>query len=624
MRFDSARLSASLDNAGHKTMNAALAPSPIRHFPEAAVYQRSPKTKIALPALTLLVALWFGLVPCAAVAAVITVTTVSDDVTPNDGSVSLREAIAAIRAGNNLGDPDITAQNPGTFGTNDTINFNIPGNAVQTIQVGTDASASGIALPAITKKMTIDGYTQGVASPNTLANGDNAQIRIELDGASAGPNADGLELASDGSIVQGLAINRFSGNGIQLIFANNNSITGNFIGLNALGNAAEPNQLDGIRITAGAKTNTIGGTNPAARNLVSGNNLDGIHITSSFFFTSDNLIEGNFVGTNAAGTGLVGLRSTDGTPAGNFLNGIEISGVGAFSNTIGGTAAGSRNVVGLNLEGIAIDNGSQGNTIEGSFVGVGANGVTAVGNEQHGIVLRSSGNLAPPFGPGDSNEPAVSANAIGGTIAGSGNLVEFNGSAGVAIFGNPPQNNAVQAQNSGNPILGNSIFMNGRTNPSARIGIDLVHQFVYPADDGVTANTPSVHGGVNDPNNLQNFPILNSPTFSPLHTIVDGSLSQSVSPNTTYRIEFFSNTACSKTGFGEGQSFIGFLDVITNGSGTVSFSASLPLVLPTEFITATATNTTADPSSPNGSANVNNTSEFSKCVSDLIFRDGFE
>src|SRR5437763_1299110 len=83
--------------------------------------------------------------------AVITVTTTSDDLTPNDESVSLREAIAAINAGNDLGDPNITAQNPGTFGTNNTINFNIPGAGVRTINVGTDASASGIPLPTITK-----------------------------------------------------------------------------------------------------------------------------------------------------------------------------------------------------------------------------------------------------------------------------------------------------------------------------------------------------------------------------------------------------------------------------------------------------------------------------------------
>src|SRR6266436_3539831 len=79
--------------------------------------------------------------------ALVTVTTVADDLTPNDGSVSLREAITAVNAGNDLGDPDITAQNPGTFGVNDTVNFNIPGSGVHAINVGADASAAGIPLP---------------------------------------------------------------------------------------------------------------------------------------------------------------------------------------------------------------------------------------------------------------------------------------------------------------------------------------------------------------------------------------------------------------------------------------------------------------------------------------------
>src|SRR5216683_266940 len=148
--------------------------------------------------------------------AVITVTTSADDITPNDGSVSLREAIVSINAGNDLGDPDITAQNPGTFGVNDTINFNISASGtVQTINVG--ATGNG-ALPALIKPMTINGYSEMGASMNTLANADNATILIELNGANAGPNADGLQLtvSSAGSTIEGLAINRFSLNGIEL------------------------------------------------------------------------------------------------------------------------------------------------------------------------------------------------------------------------------------------------------------------------------------------------------------------------------------------------------------------------------------------------------------------------
>jgi len=347
----------------------------------------------------------------AAFAATITVTTRDDDLTPNDGSVSLREAIVAINAGNDLGDPDVTAENPGTFGTNDTINFDIPSNGVQTISVGASAGASSIALPALTKPMLINGYSQPLAVANTLANADNAHLLIELDGANAGADADGLRLGfgSGGSSIRGLVINRFSGNGID-VQTSNNAIGGNFIGTNVLGDAAEANQGDGIRVET-SFNNTIGGTSPAARNVISGNNSDGIHLLlTALFVPAGNVIEGNFIGVNAAGTGPVAFRPSDGTLAGNALFGVEIS--TGYENTVGGTIAGSRNVIGLNLDGIELDDGAQTNYIEGNFVGVGADGVTAVGQELHGIALRSSGNLAPPLGPGNANEIPVSGNSI--------------------------------------------------------------------------------------------------------------------------------------------------------------------------------------------------------------------
>ncbi|HVC93645.1 MAG TPA: DUF4214 domain-containing protein [Pirellulales bacterium] len=532
------------------------------------------------------------------VLAVITVSTVADDLTPNDGSVSLREAITAINAGNNLGDPDIIAQNPGTFGSSDAIHFNIPGSGLQTINVG--GTGNG-ALPAITKPVTIDGYTESGASANTLANGDNAVILVELNGANAGPNADGLLFAagSGGSTVEGLAINRFSLNGLELQ-SSGNTISGNFVGTNPAGNAAEANGGDGIRIS-NASTNTVGGTTPDARNLVSGNALDGIHIVGTLAApATGNVVEGNFVGTNSAGTGSVGNRAGNGTPEGNGFFGIEVS--GANSNAIGGTVAGARNVVGLNSDGIELDDGAQNNTVQGNFVGVGADGVTPLGNSLHGVAIRSDDNLSPPLGPGQANEPASSNNQIGGTVAGAGNLVEFNGSAGVAVFGNPVSLSG-QA-NVGNAILGNSIDQNGRSNPSLLVGIDLSNGFVYPKDDGVTLNDANGHGAPNDPNNFQNFPVLTSivPANGTGETIA-GTLTQAVSPNTTFRIEFFANNADPSHGATEGQTFLGFTTVTTNASGVFNFSANVTATVSSgQFVTATATD-------PNG-----NTSEFSAAI----------
>ncbi|HVS80710.1 MAG TPA: CSLREA domain-containing protein, partial [Pyrinomonadaceae bacterium] len=309
--------------------------------------------------------------------AIITVTTTADDITPNDGSVSLREAITASNAGNDLGDPDITAQNPGTFGPLNTINFNIPGVGVKTINVGSSASAAGIPLPSIVKPVEINGYTQGVATANTLANADNATILVELNGTSAGTAVNGLTLGAgcDGSTIKGLAINRFQadnslngGVGI-LVQSNSNTIIGNFIGVNPAGTAQMPNGGDGVRIL-NASNNQIGTTNPANRNIVSGNILDGIHIVGSLTTpATGNLIQGNFVGVAANGVIRVGVRTAPipnagalNTDAGNFLFGIEIS--GGNNNTVGGTTAGARNVVGFNGVGIEVDNGGQGNIIQ--------------------------------------------------------------------------------------------------------------------------------------------------------------------------------------------------------------------------------------------------------------------
>jgi CSLREA domain-containing protein len=535
--------------------------------------------------------------------ALITVTTTSDDLTPNDGTVSLREAITAINAGTNLGDPDITSQNPGTFGTNDTIRFNIPGAGVRTINVGSSASAAGIALPTITKPVLIDGYTQPGASANTQANSDNAVLLVELSGTSAGASANGLTVntgsATVGVTIGGLVINRFSGNGIRLQ-SGDTTISGNFIGTNAQGNAQLPNGLDGVRIDSPSR-GSIGGPVPALRNVISGNTLDGVHILGTTA-----VIVGNFIGVNAAGTGPVGTRTGSTSPntaSGNFLYGIEIS--GGNNNTVGGNAA-VRNVIGFNLDGVEIDNGGQNNTVAGNFIGVGADGTTAAGNVLHGVALRSSGNLAAPFGPGQTAEPGVQRNTIGGTGAGAGNVVAFNGSAGVAVFGNPLPNNPVitaDVFNTGNAIQGNSIFQNGRTNPGTLLGIDLVTQSAYPADDGVTANTPTPHAAgptFTPPNLLENSPVLTA-LLADRKTIT-GTLNSLPSTN-GFRIEFFTNDPDPKNGIHEGQTFLGFTTVNTDASGNASFrfTARFTVTL-RQTVTATAT----DPSG--------NTSEFSAAL----------
>src|SRR5262249_3943635 len=295
--------------------------------------------------------------------ATITVTSTADD-SAVDGTVSLREAIQSIDAGANI-NADVVAV--GVYGVNDAIYFFISAaGTVQTINVG--GTGNG-ALPALTVPMTINGYSEVGASMNTLVNGDNAKVLIELDGANAGPNADGLLVGPTGagSTIKGLAINRFSLNGIELQ-GGGCTMAGNFVGTNPQGNAAEPNQNDGIHIS-NSSNSIIGGTTPPGRNIVSGNTIDGIHIVGSTGTpATGNIVRGNFVGVSASGTGSVGNRTSGffaGTPEGNGVFGIEVSGGNA--NTIGGDTMAARNVVGFNLDGIEIDNGAQNNIVQGNY-----------------------------------------------------------------------------------------------------------------------------------------------------------------------------------------------------------------------------------------------------------------
>jgi hypothetical protein len=538
----------------------------------------------------LLVLLWSQTAP----AAIITVTSTGDTIGV-DLVVTLREAITSMNQQSNV-NADVVAV--GAYGTNDTINFNTVGPGVKTISPTS-------ALPTIIRPVTINGYTQGVAAANTQANSDNAVILIELNGTGAGSGSDGLTLGtgSGGSTIRGLAINRFTSNGI-VVQSNANTISGNFIGTDPTGtmrmpNGSFPNSGDGILIQ-NASNNIIGTTSPPDRNIASGNAIGGIHITGTLTTPAiGNMIQGNFVGVAANGVSGVGNRTepapAQGSTEGNNLYGIEIS--GGDNNTVGGTAAGARNVVGFNADGITIDNGSQANLIQGNFFGVGADGVTPVGNLLHGISLRSSNTFTPPLGPPQPNEPGVSFNLIGGTAAGAGNLVEFNGTGGIAVFGNPVS--ASGQPNINNMIEGNSIFENGRNNVSpALLGIDLTNQSKYPQDDGVTPNDSKGHGAPSDPNNFQNFPVLTAATSSGSTTNIIGTLSSA--PNSTFRIEFFASNADPLNLPAEGQQFLGFINASTDANGDASFNVSLNVAVTSgRVVTATATDS------------VGNTSEFS-------------
>lgn len=500
----------------------------------------------------------------------------------NGGVGSLRQAIVDANS------------NPGA----DMIVFDIPGS-------GTHVIALTSSLPPITDPVIIDGYTQPGASPNTLSDADNAVILIELNGASAGAGVNGLTINSGLSVARGLKISGFSLSGIVLQAAGGNRVEGSFI----IGNSSR-----GILINAGASGNIIGGATPDARNVISSNGSQGVRILSG---STANVAQGNFIGIDANGVGA----------AGNFNEGVFLN---SSDNLIGGATPGARNIISgsLNASGIAITgSGATGNLVQGNYIGTDATGESAIANNQAGILIdvgaddNSIGGALPDEGnlisgnkqsgivlgftsPVNGNQIlgnfiGAQANGIGplgngqdgislvsgsnnsiGDISGAGNVIAFNGLNGVAI-----------ASGIGNPILSNAIFTNGA------LGIDLGADGATPNDAG------DIDAGTND---LQNSPLLTSASVSLGSTFVQGMLNSV--PNTSFVLQFFSNTDCDPAGFGEGKQLIGTRTISTDPAGNASISFSFPgaFSLP---ITATAT----DPAG--------NTSEFSACSATAALAD---
>ncbi len=475
--------------------------------------------------------------------------------TNESGAGSLQQAI--IESNSDIGDRD-------------TIVFNIPGAGVHTITLSDG-------LPAISQPVVIDGKTQP---------GAGATAVIELNGNST--PLTGLVISGGNSIVRGLAINRFGGGGILLFTGGGNTLEGNFIGTNPSGTAAAPNNQYGILVQSA--NNRIDGTTAAGRNVISGNQGTGIIFNGAT--ANSNVVLGNYIGLNAAGSAALlntqGVLLTNGAAAntiggpgagnvisGNGGNGINIqvgsngniirgntiglnaAGTAAVANTqngislngvsgtmIGGTLSGAGNVIaGNTTNGIIAGAGTASTVIQGNRIGTDAAGTASLPNGGHGVSLNGNGTT------------------VGGTAAGAANIIANNGMVGVRV-------NA----GTGHAIVSNSIFGN------ANLGIDLSVAGVTP-NDLADADT--------GPNNLQNFPVL---------TAVPGGVTGTLNsiPVSTFTVQFFGNSSCDPSANGEGQTFLGSTSVTTdsNGNGAIPLFATAAGTI----VTATAISSQSDTS----------------------------
>lgn len=314
------------------------------------------------------------------------------------------------------------------------------------------------------------------------------------------------------------------------------TISGNIIGLNALGTAPIPNGIGGVYLQGIEDSDIL-------NNVISGNNGDGILIVQD---VRRNNFKGNIIGLDPSGT-IIFPNKGDGIRMGNF------SVVNPLDNIFGGPNDADRNIIASNAgNGVEIKSGALNNTFTNNFIGTSITGDAVLrpncadyGNHGNGVLIW-----------------AASHNLI------EDNLITQNDLAGVAVRSSAGSLFAID-----NAILSNSIFNNGG------LGIDL-------EPNGVTGITPNDFQDPDlGPNRLQNFPCLRVRRCNDIIRVF-GRLNSL--PNSSFLIQFFDTKSLSK--IPEGQTLLGETTVCTNSQGNACFSLSLPLDETCGLnITATAT-----------------------------------
>ncbi|HET9484936.1 MAG TPA: hypothetical protein VFO79_13335, partial [Xanthomonadales bacterium] len=345
-----------------------------------------------------------------------------------------------------------------------------------------------------------DGYTQPGAMPNTNGPfvGTNAQIKVELDGSQL-TGGDGLFACGFNArlVVRGLAIFGFrNGTGInvcELVGGAGAAIEGNFVGLDAQGNALPPaqNNLFGVSVNSNpfggsATANvTVGGTLPAQRNVISGNRDTGVRMLGF-----NHRILGNLIGTDPT--------LTQARP--NARDGVDVrGGAGPFSVMIGdGTQAGLNVICGNGFRGILAA------TNAGPLVGSIRGNVVGCEGMPNGLGMRVEGEMT-----------------IGGDLPDERNAIGGNTLSGISLAGFRTR------------VAPNFLSGNGQAAVTLRAGDSGVATGRLP-NDADDADAPANRG--------QNFPEILAYAADPDNTTITFTYRVDTAPaNATYplRIDFY-------------------------------------------------------------------------------------
>ena len=323
-------------------------------------------------------------------AAIIVVDTAADEDLQND-SCSLREAIVA--ANTNASYKGCAATGAGV---NDMIVF----------KLDTPIDIGSTPLPAITEWVTIDGGAG----------------RIELHGPGA-PRVSGkhgltVNPGGSGTTIRNLVVNNFADDGIY-IAADEVSVLGCFIGTDASGTVAAPNQGFGVHVFSGNGARIGGATSggPCAGDC---NVISGAISFNANVLLDDNatgaVVGGNFIGTDVTGTAAIPNNALDGVRdrgTGNRIGGTN-------GTTPGGSCTGDCNLISGNaVRGVKVDPPASNAIIRGNFIGTDVTGTMAVANQL-----------------GMETFPATV--TIGGSTAEARNVVSGNTSTGILVRGVSP------------------------------------------------------------------------------------------------------------------------------------------------------------------------------------------
>lgn len=442
-------------------------------------------------------------------------------------------------------------------------------------------------------------YIEGTAASSNALFGN--RIGTDADGRTALPNGgDGIRIAdASNNVIGGVALgpslnerNIIAGNtgdGIHISGpqADFNIVQGNIIGLDSTSSGPLGNGGDGISVDSathtriGGEGGTPDGPCTGSCNVIGANGKNGISISSSTSLNTNAIVQGNYVGTDAAGRL---SRPSSGESFGNMLSGVAI--VGAHENRIGGRSYRQGNVIsGNHLHGVEFFQADR-NIVEGNRIGTNIyntadpDGIPdngdELGNGGDGVLINSGSRNVIGW-PTSEGVPV-------GTLSCETACNRISGSFGSGI-------SVRDADSQRNSIRGNAIHGN------VGLGIDLGGDGRSKNDLGEVGRSPDADVG---PNGLVNFPVGIRADFDGVNTHISGLVDAggSLPAPAELTVDIYASATPHASGFGGSEVYLGEASVVSgatpsgepDGTGLpASFVLTLHGPLPSGLVYISAT-----------------------------------